>query len=82
MMGEAITTKNKVVDIHVIGTDKIKEIVVVKNNKEYQVKHSGNQEVTVQWKDKQKNDGESYYYVRIMQENGELAWSSPIWVAK
>ncbi len=78
MMGEAISTKNRVLDIHVIGTDNIKEIVVVKDNKEYSVKHSGKQEVRVQWKDKQESDDESYYYVRIMQENGELAWSSPI----
>ena len=24
--------------------------------------------------------GESYYYVRITQIDGEMAWSSPIWV--
>ncbi len=82
MMGEVINTKNKTLDIHVIGTDKIKEIVVVKDNKEYKVDHPGKQEVTVQWKDKQKSEGESYYYVRIMQEDGELAWSSPIWVSE
>ncbi len=82
MMGEVINTNNRTLDIHVIGTGKIKEIVVIKDNKEYTVAHPGKQEVTVQWKDKQINDGESYYYVRIMQEDGELAWSSPIWATK
>jgi hypothetical protein len=24
--------------------------------------------------------GESYFYVRVEQENAQLAWSSPIWV--
>jgi hypothetical protein len=24
--------------------------------------------------------GEDWYYVRVEQKNGELAWSSPIWV--
>jgi len=24
--------------------------------------------------------GESYYYVRVTQLNGQMAWSSPIWV--
>ena len=23
-----------------------------------------------------------YYYIRILQEDGEMAWSSPIWVAE
>jgi len=82
MMGEVINTNNRTLDIHVIGTGKIKEIVVIKDNKEYTVAHPGKQEVTVQWKDKQINDGESYYYVRIIQEDGELAWSSPIWATK
>jgi len=24
--------------------------------------------------------GESYYYVRVQQEDGQMAWASPIWV--
>jgi hypothetical protein len=24
--------------------------------------------------------GEAYYYVRVQQQNGQIAWSSPIWV--
>ena len=24
--------------------------------------------------------GESYYYVRVLQEDGEIAWGSPAWV--
>jgi hypothetical protein len=23
---------------------------------------------------------EAWYYVRVLQEDGQLAWSSPIWV--
>jgi hypothetical protein len=26
--------------------------------------------------------GEHYYYVRVEQEDGNVAWSSPIWVTK
>ena len=25
---------------------------------------------------------EDYYYLRITQENGQMAWASPIWVKK
>ena len=24
--------------------------------------------------------GESYYYVRVLQEDGEIAWGSPAWI--
>jgi hypothetical protein len=81
-MGEIIKTNNRILDIHIIGTDKIKEIVVVKDNQEFQVKHPGKKEVKVRWKDEKNTDGESYYYVRVLQEDGELAWSSPIWTTK
>jgi hypothetical protein len=82
LMGDVIQSKERKLDIHVTGTDKIKEIVVVKDNKEYKIKHNGKKEVTVSWEDKKITDGESYYYVRVLQENGELAWSSPVWVSK
>ena len=30
--------------------------------------------------DREKSAGTSYYYLRIEQKDGQLAWSSPIWV--
>ncbi len=27
-------------------------------------------------------DGETFYYLRVTQENGQLAWSSPVWVKR
>ena len=36
---------------------------------------------TVRWQDRRKaEDGPDWYYVRVVQHNGQLAWSSPIWV--
>ena len=32
--------------------------------------------------DQDAGDGVSWYYVRVFQSNGHLAWSSPIWVEK
>ena len=82
LMGEVIETDNRTLNIKVIGTDDIKEIVVVKNNQEYTVNHKGKKEVSVTWKDEVITSGESYYYVRVLQQDGELAWSSPIWVGE
>jgi hypothetical protein len=27
------------------------------------------------------NGEDSFYYLRVTQENGQMAWSSPIWVS-
>ena len=36
---------------------------------------------TVRWHDRRGDqDGADWYYVRVTQHNGQLAWSSPIWV--
>ncbi len=83
IMGEVIQANDIEIDIHVIGTEKIKEIIIIKNGKEYPVKHKGDKEIKVQWKDKKVDTSkENYYYVRILQEDGEVAWSSPVWTEK
>lgn len=30
--------------------------------------------------DSEVQSGQHFYYLRVIQENGEMAWSSPIWV--
>jgi hypothetical protein len=35
---------------------------------------------TVRWSDRRKSAPADWYYVRVTQHNGQLAWSSPIWV--
>ena len=34
------------------------------------------------WTDPQPLDGTHYYYLRVLQTDGEIAWSSPIWVTR
>jgi hypothetical protein len=37
--------------------------------------------VELEWTDDEhRPPGLSWYYVRVLQENGEIAWGSPIWV--
>jgi hypothetical protein len=36
--------------------------------------------VNFEYVDREAPPGEHWYYVRIEQSDGELAWSSPIWV--
>ena len=37
-------------------------------------------EATLEWEDSDVQPGRSFYYLRVSQLNGQLAWSSPIWV--
>ncbi|UCE48785.1 MAG: DUF3604 domain-containing protein [Phycisphaerales bacterium] len=41
---------------------------------------AGNYESEFEITDRQKTDKTDWYYVRVVQANGGLAWSSPIWV--
>ncbi len=42
----------------------------------------GVRELTVEWTDPRPTpEGESFYYVRAYLVDGEMAWSSPVWVA-
>jgi hypothetical protein len=35
---------------------------------------------TIRWHDRRQSAKADWYYVRVSQHNGQLAWSSPIWV--
>jgi hypothetical protein len=35
---------------------------------------------TIRWQDRRAADKPDWYYVRVTQHNGHMAWSSPIWV--
>jgi hypothetical protein len=66
--------------VRAIGTGAIKQIDVVKNQKFVYTTRPGTKEASFDYTDKDFGGGENYFYVRVMQEDGQLAWSSPIWV--
>jgi hypothetical protein len=41
-----------------------------------------NHESSFTVEDEDSGDALNWYYVRVLQSNGEMAWSSPIWVEK
>lgn len=67
--------------VKVIGTADIKTIEIIKNNNVI-ISHSGTsaKEEILRY-DENSNDGGAYYYARITQADGEIAWSSPVWVS-
>ncbi|MDO8682574.1 MAG: DUF3604 domain-containing protein [Armatimonadota bacterium] len=40
----------------------------------------GKKEIKVSWTDSEKITAPAYYYLRVVREDDEIAWSSPIWV--
>lgn len=67
-------------DIHVIGTSKLKQVDVLKDSKVVATFTSPGPEYKGTWTDPQPTAGTHYYYVRVLQEDGEIAWGSPMWI--
>ena len=64
------------------GTNGIDHLRIVKNSRVVNTTFChGEHEYEMQFRDADYDPGEaSYYYVRIVQVDGESAWSSPIWI--
>ena len=81
IMGDIIKSRQAPrLKIKAIGTDKIKQFVIVKNQEILYTRHPNADEYSLQFTDKDFEPGSNYYYVRVVQNDGQVAWSSPIWV--
>jgi hypothetical protein len=60
----------------------VKQIDLIKNRAFIYTTRPDTRHTRIDYMDKQSGPGESWYYARVMQEDGQLAWSSPIWVRK
>ncbi|MBI3470659.1 MAG: hypothetical protein HY013_04820 [Candidatus Solibacter usitatus] len=68
--------------VKVLGTAAVKQIDVIKNNTYIHKVNPNEKQVALEYVDNSEWSGESYYYVRVEQTDGQLAWSSPIWVKR
>ena len=66
--------------IKAVGTDRIKQLIIVKNQQIIYERRPNADSTTIRFQDKDFEPGSNYYYVRVLQNNGMVAWSSPIWV--
>jgi hypothetical protein len=64
----------------VIGTAPIASCELVKNNREIDRASSGGSELRDQLRDSDAARPGDYYYLRVTQADGEMAWASPIFV--
>lgn len=81
LMGEAFeTTGRPTLSFLVEGTAAIARITIVRNEQNHHVIEPGSRTVRAEWTDDAPVQGENRYYLRIEQNDGNMAWSSPLWV--
>ena len=68
--------------VSIRGTGAIKEAVVVRDNTYVHTLAGDGESMEFEFREQELAAGEHYYYVRVEQEDGNVAWSSPIWVTK
>jgi len=67
------------VKIHVRSPAEIAKIEVCRNNKFIYLNEPGAAQAELTFIDTAPEKGRSYYYVRVIQKDDEIAWSSPVW---
>jgi hypothetical protein len=81
LMGEAFETNQRPkLEAKIVGTAAIRKVEVIKNNTYVHTQRGSGAKLEFTYVDNDVSKGESYYYIRVEQEDGELAWASPIWV--
>ena len=62
------------------GTASLKRVTLVRNETNHKVWEPGKREFKDEFKDSTPLAGENRYYLRVEQADGNMAWSSPVWV--
>jgi hypothetical protein len=68
------------IQVKAVGTAPVRAVHVIRDAVYLYKVEPGAREVNFTFEDKEAGKGEHWYYVRLEQADGELAWSSPIWV--
>ncbi len=66
--------------LRVTGTAPLARIDLVRSGQYIYTAVADQQETEIKFVDMEPQAGLNYYYFRIVQEDGEVAWSSPVWV--
>ena len=77
----ANSNEKRNIKVQIEGTDNIKYAAVIKNNVELVKKKGYGKSMTIEISDDKSISKTDYYYIRVVQEDTHIAWSSPIWVS-
>jgi len=83
-MGEEICVKPESslnINVLIVGSDRIEKIDLIKNSYIVHSQKGKSFYEKVEFYDRaRKEEGTDFYYVKVLQKNGEIAWASPIWI--
>jgi hypothetical protein len=81
LMGDEFRTRDAPgLQVQVQGTSAIDRIDVLKDSEVVQTFRPEGSTYKGNWTDPKPSPGVHYYYVRVMQKDGQLAWGSPLWI--
>jgi hypothetical protein len=66
--------------VKVIGTSDLAKVGVLRDSAPVAELPVKGRACTAEWTDPEPKAGVHYYYVRVRQKDGELAWTSPMWI--
>ncbi len=82
-MGDAFQSSTvPPIRIKIRGTAKVAKVSIIRNEKYVYESKPDQQEVTLEYRDANPDPGAGYYYARVEQEDGQIAWSSPIFLTR
>ena len=81
MQGDSFTAAGSPqLQVKIFGTGPLAKIDVIRNNAYIHSPPATGETAEFVYRDAGAPAGEHYYYVRVAQKDGNVAWSSPIWV--
>ena len=66
--------------VKILGTAPVKQVDVIRGQDFVYTLQNQTDDVSFSFVDEEPVSGEVHYYVRVQQADGQIAWSSPIWV--
>ena len=81
IMGDAFDADSgATLRVHAEGTGPVADVVLIRDNRVVYTRKPGRSRVDFSFLETDPEPGTHYYYVRLQQADGHVAWSSPIWV--
>jgi hypothetical protein len=81
LMGGETTVKGKPeLAVTIVGTGPIAQIDVIRNGKFAYATKPGTVRAGFTFRDEEYRGEDTFYYVRVIQQDKNMAWASPIWV--
>jgi hypothetical protein len=81
LMGEEVVVASPPrLEVQVAGTAPLSRVELIRSGLVVLTRESDDLDLTLAWQEDGVHVG--YYYVRVTQKDGEMAWSSPIWTRR